>query len=603
MKKLISTVLLSVVATSLAFGHGSMLQPISRVYTIFLENPESPKLPSSQAAVAAAGTQAFYDWHEVNRLVPQRNYRDLIPDGQLPGVGRDKYKGLNLTRTDWPSTEVAPGKYQCVFDASTPHNPNTFTAYLTKDGYDPSQPLRWDDLVEIPLDNFYQDGNYYKFVVDFPDRTGRHVLYVIWQRIDPAGEAFFSTSDLIFSGTATNPSPEENPLVNEDPVDVEAGDHQLVATSDWGSGFIGQATVANTTGAPLNGWTMCFTLDRDIVNIWDAKLVERQGDRYVITNEAWNGNVPANGSIVFGFEAHGGSGNGAQFQDVTLVNGETSNLSDPVCACCTDKGDGTGGDTGGGDTGGGDTGGGDTGGGTNSPLPLLTVSGLDVPEGNGAQNAAEFILNLSQPAAGNESVQAKTLDGSAQAGEDYVAAEFNVVFQAGETQLRIPVSIIGDLVDEDDENFTLQLNNPQNLELERTEALAVIRDDDEPATGGGTGDGGSGSGSGGGETASAELNFITTNDWGSGFQAAAEFVNQGEALTNWTLTFEVPYEITQMWNAKIVSRVGTTYTIENEHWNGNVPTGGRVSFGFLGKPGGATPDPTNVTLNGKPLDS
>lgn len=617
MKRILSVLTLCLAVTTLAYGHGSMLQPISRVYTIFLENPQNPKLPSSQAAVAARGTQPFYDWHEVNNLVPQRNYQELIPDGTLPGAGRDKYAGLNLTRTDWPSTEVSPGPYQCVFDAPTPHNPNTFTAYLTKEGYDPSQPLKWSDLVEIPISNFYQDGNYYKFVVDFPQRTGRHVLYVIWQRIDPAGEAFFSTSDLIFTDGASNPPPEENPLINADPQDLNQGDHQLVATNDWGSGFIGAASVTNTTGAPLNGWTLCFTLDREIVNIWDAVLVERQGNRYVITNEAWNGNIPNQGKINFGFEAHGGNGN-VQMTDVTLVNGTTSNISDPVCACCTNKGDGGG--SGGGSTGGGGTGGGGGDGGTNSPLPLLTVTGIDVTEGNGAQSVAEFILNLSEPATGNESLLAKTQDGTATGGQDYTAAEFDVAFQPGETQVRVPVAIIGDVLDEEDENFTLQLSNAQNVELERTSALAVIRDEDEPATGGGGntgggsgggdggntgggsgGSGGSTGGGGSGETAAAELIFLTTNDWGSGFQAAAQFINKGEALSGWTLTFEVPYEITQMWNAKIISRQGNRYTIQNEHWNGNVPTGGRVDFGFLGRAGGNTPDPENVTLNGKPI--
>ena len=52
------------------FGHGSVSDPVSRVYRIFLENPESPDRPVSADAIAVAGTQPFYDWSEVNRLVP-----------------------------------------------------------------------------------------------------------------------------------------------------------------------------------------------------------------------------------------------------------------------------------------------------------------------------------------------------------------------------------------------------------------------------------------------------------------------------------------------------------------------------------------------------
>jgi len=109
MKNVVALVVSLSVSISGVFGHGSMADPISRSYQIFLENPQTPKSDASAAAIAAEGTQAFYDWHEVNRLTPQKNYRELIPDGQLPGVGRTKYRGLNLARTDWPATRVEPG--------------------------------------------------------------------------------------------------------------------------------------------------------------------------------------------------------------------------------------------------------------------------------------------------------------------------------------------------------------------------------------------------------------------------------------------------------------------------------------------------------------
>ena len=89
-----------------SFGHGSVLDPVSRVYRIFQENPESPDREVSLAAIGAAGTQAFYDWHEVSRVVPDYDrdsiapYREIIPDGQLAGAGREKYAGLNLERGD-----------------------------------------------------------------------------------------------------------------------------------------------------------------------------------------------------------------------------------------------------------------------------------------------------------------------------------------------------------------------------------------------------------------------------------------------------------------------------------------------------------------------
>ena len=109
-----------------------MGDPLSRVYQIYLENPETPLRPVSADAIAVAGTQAFYDWHEVNRLVPNYDganlapYRALIPDGQLASAGRDKYAGLDLVRSDWPATTVNPGPYPVVFDAWVPHDPSYF---------------------------------------------------------------------------------------------------------------------------------------------------------------------------------------------------------------------------------------------------------------------------------------------------------------------------------------------------------------------------------------------------------------------------------------------------------------------------------------------
>ena len=68
-------------------GHGTMADPISRVYQVFLEGPEAPKSAAAKAAVALSGTQAFYDWNEVSQNIPTYNYPSLVPDGQLPGAG------------------------------------------------------------------------------------------------------------------------------------------------------------------------------------------------------------------------------------------------------------------------------------------------------------------------------------------------------------------------------------------------------------------------------------------------------------------------------------------------------------------------------------
>jgi chitin-binding protein len=62
MKNIFSSLACLMLCSLSAFGHGSMADPISRSYEVFLENPESPTSAAGRAAVAVAGTQAFYDW-------------------------------------------------------------------------------------------------------------------------------------------------------------------------------------------------------------------------------------------------------------------------------------------------------------------------------------------------------------------------------------------------------------------------------------------------------------------------------------------------------------------------------------------------------------
>ena len=296
-----------------AFGHGSVLDPVSRVYRIFQENPESPDREVSSAAIRTAGTQAFYDWHEVSRVVPDYEpdsiapYRAIIPDGQLAGAGREKYAGLNLERGDWPATPVNPGLYPVIFDAWVPHDPSYFLAYITREEWSPDQPLNWDDLEALPgAAQAVRDDQYYRFSVDLPQRTGHHVLYVIWQRIDPAGEAFFSTSDIDFGDGTGNGNaggdPANRPVI---PDDIRA-EVDFTVQSDWGSGFTGEAKITNLTDRPINSWKFEFELEEEISSFWNAELIHRHGNHYTVRSVEWNQSIPAGESVVFGFSASPG---------------------------------------------------------------------------------------------------------------------------------------------------------------------------------------------------------------------------------------------------------------------------------------------------------
>ncbi|MEJ3749947.1 PQQ-dependent sugar dehydrogenase [Actinomycetes bacterium KLBMP 9797] len=93
-----------------------------------------------------------------------------------------------------------------------------------------------------------------------------------------------------------------------------------------------------------------------------------------------------------------------------------------------------------------------------------------------------------------------------------------------------------------------------------------------------------------------------TQAWGTGFRANVTLTNTGtQPVTGWTVgwTYAGPQKVGSAWNAA-VTQDGAAVAARNASWNGTVAAGASVTFGFLGTPGGAQPNPTTFTLNGAP---
>lgn len=93
------------------------------------------------------------------------------------------------------------------------------------------------------------------------------------------------------------------------------------------------------------------------------------------------------------------------------------------------------------------------------------------------------------------------------------------------------------------------------------------------------------------------VRYQVVDNWGAGFNASVSLTAGAGGLNGWTITFEAAFDITQIWNAEIVSRVGNVYTIRNAAWNGTIPEGQVVQFGFLGGPT-LDPVPDAFRVNG-----
>lgn len=186
-----------------ASAHGSMGDPVSRVAQCYAEGPESPRSAACKAAVAAGGTQALYDWNGIRIGDAGGRHQELIPDGKLCSANNEQFKGLDLARADWPATSVSSGSHTFKYRVTAPHK-GTFKVYITKPGYDPAEPLAWGDLdLANPVATATDpaaSGGFYTFTGTLPERSGKQLLYAVWQRSD-SPEAFYSCSDVTFGGS------------------------------------------------------------------------------------------------------------------------------------------------------------------------------------------------------------------------------------------------------------------------------------------------------------------------------------------------------------------------------------------------------------------
>ncbi|MEU1862115.1 lytic polysaccharide monooxygenase auxiliary activity family 9 protein [Streptomyces gardneri] len=234
-----------------AGAHGAVFNPVSRVAACYAEGPETPKSQVCKDLVADSGTQPLYDWNEVNIANADGQHQALIPDGKLCSANRAKYRALDWARTDWPATAVAAGSFDFKVRVTAAHS-GTMTVYITKAGFDPTQPLKWSDLDATPVavhntTRTATDG-YYNFTGNLPARTGRHIVYKVWQRND-SPEAFYSCSDVTFGGTAAAPVQLKAQAPTEAKIAAGA-DLSTVSHAGHGGDEQAPALSAEATGAP-----------------------------------------------------------------------------------------------------------------------------------------------------------------------------------------------------------------------------------------------------------------------------------------------------------------------------------------------------------------
>ncbi|TQK42961.1 chitin-binding protein [Streptomyces sp. SLBN-118] len=192
---------LTVATAGAAQAHGAPTDPVSRVAACSSQGVQRASA-ACRAAIAVNGGSAFEDWDNLRVAGVRGRDRQFIPDGQLCSAGLDAFKGLDLPRTDWPATPLTAGSaFTLTYRSTIPHE-GTFSLYLTKQSYDPAQPLTWDDLQSVPFAKATDPelrGGSYRISGRLPDGlTGRHVLYTIW-RNSSTPDTYYSCSDVVMA--------------------------------------------------------------------------------------------------------------------------------------------------------------------------------------------------------------------------------------------------------------------------------------------------------------------------------------------------------------------------------------------------------------------
>ena len=89
--------------------------------------------------------------------------------------------------------------------------------------------------------------------------------------------------------------------------------------NQWSTGYTADIEISNS-GAPINGWTLNWTLPRadQVTDRWTA-TVTQNGTSLSAVNGQWNGSLPTNGTATFGFNAHLAAGSSTPAIPTTMT--------------------------------------------------------------------------------------------------------------------------------------------------------------------------------------------------------------------------------------------------------------------------------------------
>jgi len=284
-----------------ASAHGYVSSPKSRAFLCTAAQGGASS-PACQAA-AAAGNASQYEPQSINIGGANNNHEAIIPDGKLCSANIGSMNGLNLARNDWGVTSVSAGPRAFVWTNTAQHKTTYFRYYITKEGFNPGvAPLKWSDLVQIHQSAPAGQEATSTHVVTLPPRTGRHIVYSVWQRdASDALEGFYQCIDVVYGGTPNSSS--------------------SVAVTSSSTPVVSSSSVSNNTCAGLPTWNAATAYT-------NPQQVQHNNRRYS-ANYWTQGNDPAltNGQYNYWLDLGACSGNGSSVSSVIVASSSRSAVS------------------------------------------------------------------------------------------------------------------------------------------------------------------------------------------------------------------------------------------------------------------------------------
>ncbi len=114
------------------------------------------------------------------------------------------------------------------------------------------------------------------------------------------------------------------------------------------------------------------------------------------------------------------------------------------------------------------------------PLPALSIGDVAVLEGDAGTRLATLSVTLSAPSGRAVSAPFATAAGTAGSPADFGSVSGALDFPPGTVTRGLSVPVFGDVLDEADETFTVNLGAAQNATLADGLATVTIQDDDAP---------------------------------------------------------------------------------------------------------------------------